>query len=174
MKIIKIFSILLIITTSSFSNGITDPMVCLKCHGAHFAMDKRYFTIKDTKMINPLNGESLKELHASKCLSCHQIKEFGGIGVMPIHLGTSHPIGMIPNPRIADVPESRLNKGKLDCISCHKMDASNRNFMYLQEDTKGGKDIDKSCVVCHSVKADMKKREKLNKKDISSIQIFQK
>ncbi len=174
MNIIKIFSIFIILITSSFSKGITDPMVCLNCHGAHFAMDKRYFTIKDTKMINPLNGESLKELKASKCLSCHQIREFGGIGIMPIHLSTSHPIGMVPNPIIADVPESRLNKGKLDCISCHKMDASNKNFMYLKEDTQGGKDIDKSCIVCHSVKADMKKRQKLYIKDMTNIEIFQK
>lgn len=173
MKIIKIFSILLI-TTGSFAGGITDPMVCLNCHGAHFAMDKRYFTIKDTKLINPRLGESLKELEASKCLSCHQIEKFGGIGVMPIHLGTSHPVGMVPNPAIADVPESLLNKGKLDCISCHKMDASNKNFMYLQTDTDGGKNIDNSCLVCHSAKGDLNKNETNTTKSMESIQIFQK
>ena len=169
MKILKIISTILIFTNLNLAKGITDPMVCLECHGAHFAMNTKYFTIKDTKLTNPRNGDSLRDLTASKCLSCHQIEQFGGIGIKPVHLSTSHPIGMIPNPRIADVPESLLNKGKLDCISCHNMDTANKNFMYLQVETDKGKNIDNSCLVCHSIKG--KKREK-EKKDIESIQIF--
>ena len=149
--------------------GPHDAITCLACHSAHFAVDDKIFAVKNKKMINPRNGASLEGLVARNCLGCHELQEFGGAGIRPVHLHTTHPIGMKPNPRIADVPENLLKDGKLDCISCHEPHPSNKNFMYLRVKTEGGAVIQNFCVMCHSAKGDM---GAMGIKDAQSIEVF--
>ena len=146
-----------ILVTNTLAQGPHEGVACLGCHSVHFAVDDKAFAVKNTTMINPINGESLEGLVAAKCLGCHETQELGGAGIRPIHLHTTHPIGIIPNPRVADVPDNLLKEGKLDCISCHEPHPSNPNFMYLRVDTGSyGENLQKFCVTCHSAKADMK------------------
>lgn len=169
MKIMKTLSALLVVTSASFAVGPHSDITCLGCHSIHFAMDNKIFAVKNTHMINPRNGKSLKELVASKCLGCHELEQFGGAGVKPIHLHTTHPIGIVPDPAIADVPANLLNNGQLDCVSCHEPHPSNQNFMYLRVATDGGKKVQNFCVACHSAKGDMKL---IGFEDTKTIQLF--
>ncbi len=171
MKLIRIIASLLIITVAILAKGAHDDITCLGCHSAHFAMGNKAFAVKNTynSAINPRTGKSLDGLVASRCLGCHQLEKFGGAGVRPIHLHITHPIGMIPNKKIADVPESMLNDGRMDCISCHEAHPSNDNFMYLRVDTDNGKTIQNFCVICHSVKGDLKA---MGIDDISDVKVF--
>lgn len=169
MKIIKVLVSMLIGITAIFANGPHDAITCLGCHSAHFAMANKAFGVKNTSSTNPRTGKKIKGLVANRCLGCHQLEENGGAGVRPIHLHITHPIGMVPNPKIADVPESLLNNGRLDCISCHEAHPSNAHFMYLRVDTKRGKNIEHFCVVCHSAKGDLKA---MGFKNADDIQVF--
>ncbi len=169
MKTIKLLVGMLLGITTIFANGPHDSITCLGCHSAHFAMGNKAFAVKNTAAINPRTGKKINGLVANRCLGCHQLEKYGGAGIRPIHLHITHPIGMIPNPKIADVPESLLNNGKLDCISCHEAHPSNDYFMYLRVDTQRGKNIEHFCVVCHSVKGDLKA---MGFKDANSIQVF--
>ncbi len=142
--------------SSASAFGAHDGLDCLGCHSPHFAVDDKIFSVKNTQLTNPVNGESLSGLTAAKCLGCHQLEQFGGAGIRPIHLHTTHPIGIVPNPKIATVPERLLKDGKLDCISCHEPHPSNPNAMYLRVDVgKGASSIQTLCAVCHSSKADL-------------------
>ena len=151
------------------AKGPHDDITCLACHSAHFAVDDKIFAVKNKKMINPRNGKSLEGLVARNCLGCHELQQFGGAGIRPVHLHTTHPIGIKPNPKIADVPDNLLKNGKLDCISCHEPHPSNQNFMYLRVKTNQGSSIQNFCVTCHSVKGDM---SAMGIKDAKSIKVF--
>jgi len=136
--------------------GPHGDITCIGCHSPHYAVDNKIFAVKNTQATNPLNGEPIGDLVAAKCLGCHQTMELGGAGIRPIHLHTTHPLGIKPNPKIADVPANLLNKGKLDCISCHEPHPSNSNFMYLRVDVGAqGEKLQNFCSTCHSAKADM-------------------
>ncbi len=136
--------------------GPHDGITCLGCHSPHFAVDDKIFAVKNTVMKNPLTRESFDKLTAKNCLGCHELVEYGGAGIKPVHMHTTHPIGMVPNPKIADVPDSLLKNGMLDCVSCHEAHPSNKNFMYLRVDTGDtGAGIQKFCATCHSSKADL-------------------
>ncbi len=140
----------------SFAAGPHDGLDCLGCHSPHFAVDDKIFSVKNTQLTNPVNGESLDGLSAAKCLGCHQLEQFGGAGIRPIHLHTTHPIGIVPNPKIASVPVNLLKDGKLDCISCHEPHPSNTNALYLRVNVgEGATSVQKLCAVCHSSKVDM-------------------
>jgi predicted CXXCH cytochrome family protein len=142
--------------TTLHAAGPHEGITCLGCHSPHYAVDNKIFAVKNTIAKNPLTGESIQDLVASKCLGCHQTTELGGAGVKPIHLHTTHPLGIVPNKKIADVPENLLSKGKLDCISCHDPHPSNTNFMYLRVDTGAqGENLQNFCTACHSAKADL-------------------
>lgn|GEM_PF-462335 len=169
MKIIKLLASMSVGVVVIFASGPHDSITCLGCHSTHFAMGNKAFAVKNTASINPRTGEKIKGLVANRCLGCHQLEQNGGAGVRPIHLHITHPIGMIPDPKIADVPESLLNNGKLDCISCHEAHPSNANFMYLRVDTKRGKNIEHFCMVCHSAKGDLKA---MGIKDADAIEVF--
>jgi predicted CXXCH cytochrome family protein len=136
--------------------GAHDGITCLGCHSAHFAVDDKLFAVKNTKMKNPLTRDSFDKLTAKNCLGCHELVEYGGAGIKPVHMHTTHPIGMVPNPKIASVPDTLLKNGMLDCVSCHEAHPSNPNFMYLRVNTGDtGGDIQKFCAACHSSKADL-------------------
>lgn len=155
-KILAFWVFFLFSLVSVYAAGPHDGITCVACHSPHYAVDNKIFAVKNTKATNPLTGESIQDLVASKCLGCHQTQELGGAGVRPIHLHTTHPLGIKPNPKIADVPDNLLNKGKLDCISCHEPHPSNQNFMYLRVDAGAqGENLQNFCSTCHSAKADM-------------------
>lgn len=150
--------------------GPHDGITCLGCHSAHFAVDDKLFAVKNTNMKNPLTREKFESLTAKNCLGCHQLPEYGGAGIRPIHMHTTHPIGMKPNPKIASVPDNMLKNGMLDCISCHEAHPSNKNFMYLRVNTGGaGENIQKLCAACHSAKADF---DSIGVKKVDDIKIF--
>lgn len=170
MKLGRLFGLIALAFSSSvYAAGPHDGITCLGCHSAHFAVDDKIFAVKNKKMINPRNGASLEGLVARNCLGCHELEQFGGAGIRPIHLHTTHPIGIKPNPRIADVPKNLLKDGKLDCISCHEPHPSNTNFMYLRVKTDKGAAVQNFCVMCHSVKGDMKG---MGMKDAQHIEVF--
>lgn len=167
---LAIVSFLSLALGSAFAAGPHDGITCLGCHDAHFAVAGKIFAVNNTQVKNPLTGESLDNLAAPKCLGCHQVQELGGAGIRPIHLHTTHPIGIKPNPKIADVPNNLLNDGLLDCVSCHEAHPSNNNFMYLRVDTgKTGEKLQNFCAACHSSKADLKS---MGVKDANELQIF--
>ena len=154
----------------AFAAGPHDAITCVACHSPHYAVDNKIFAVKNTKATNPLTGESIQDLVAAKCLGCHQTQELGGAGVRPIHLHTTHPLGIKPNPKIADVPANLLNKGKLDCISCHEPHPSNNNFMYLRVNAGAqGENLGNFCSTCHSAKADM---TAMGVKSAQEMQVF--
>ncbi len=153
----------------AYAFGPHDGLDCLGCHSPHFAVDDKIFAVKNTKLTNPVNGQPLDGLSAAKCLGCHQLEQFGGAGIRPVHLHTTHPIGIVPNPKIASVPPKLLKDGKLDCISCHEPHPSNSNAFYLRIDVgTGGTNIQKLCAVCHSSKADLASAGL----DINNVQVF--
>ncbi|WP_455756614.1 cytochrome c3 family protein [Sulfurimonas sp.] len=163
------FMLFLFIGSAAYSAGPHDGVSCLGCHSTHFAIDDKLFAVKNKKMINPRNGASLEGLVARNCLGCHELEQFGGAGIRPVHLHTTHPIGIKPNPKIADVPDNLLKDGKLDCISCHEPHPSNKNFMYLRVKTDQGGSIQNFCVTCHSVKGDL---TAMGIKDAKDIKVF--
>ena len=173
MKYVKLFiaSVIMgMLPSSIFAAGLHDAITCLGCHSTHFAVDDKLFAVKNTKMKNPLTKENFNNLVAKNCLGCHELAQFGGAGIRPVHMHTTHPIGMIPNPKIASVPKNMLKDGRLDCISCHEAHPSNKNFMYLRVDTGvAGENIQKLCAACHDAKVDY---DSVGIKNVEDIKIF--
>ena len=173
MKSLKLaisVALVTMLSNSAFAAGPHDSVTCLGCHSTHFAVDDKIFAVKNTVMKNPLTKENFDGLIAKNCLGCHELTQFGGAGIRPVHMHTTHPIGMVPNPKIASVPQSMLKDGRLDCVSCHEAHPSNKNFMYLRVDTgKEGENIQKLCAACHSAKADL---TSVGVKKVSDIKIF--
>jgi len=173
LKFVKLFWLLFVlgmIPSSIYAAGPHDGVSCLGCHSAHFAVDHKLFAVKNTKMKNPVDKQTYDKLVAKNCLGCHELTEFGGAGIKPVHMHTTHPIGMIPNPKIASVPKNMLKDGRLDCVSCHEAHPSNKNFMYLRVDTgKNGENIQKLCAACHDAKVDY---DSVGIKKVNDIKIF--
>ena len=170
LKLVVAFATIGLLSSGLFAAGPHDGVTCLGCHSTHFAVDDKLLAVKNTKMKNPLTKKAFNELVAKNCLGCHELTEFGGSGIRPVHMHTSHPIGMIPNPKIANVPKNLLTEGKLDCTSCHEAHPSNKNFMYLRINVGAdGSDIQKLCAVCHDAKADY---ATLGIKKVEDIKIF--
>jgi len=156
--------------TNLLAAGPHDAITCLGCHSAHFAVDHKLFAVKNTNQKNPLTKDNFEKLTAKNCLGCHQLSEYGGAGVRPVHMHTTHPIGMVPNPKIASVPKGMLKDGRLDCVSCHEAHPANKNFMYLRVDTGvEGENIQKLCAACHDAKVDY---ESAGINHVSDIKIF--
>jgi predicted CXXCH cytochrome family protein len=161
MNLLKNFSKLLLLLAFSsyaYAYGPHDSLDCLGCHSAHYAVDHKIFAVKNEKYKNPRTGKKLdSRLVARNCLGCHALEQHGGAGIRPMHLHNTHPIGIKPNPKIANVPKKLLKSGMLDCVSCHEAHPSNKNFMYLRADVgANGESIQNLCVVCHSSKVDTK------------------
>lgn len=170
MRMILLSLIVALVPTILSAAGPHDGITCLGCHSPHFAVDDKIFAVKNTKMKNPLTKESFEKLTARNCLGCHELAEYGGAGIRPVHLHTTHPIGMVPNPKIASVPNNMLKNGMLDCVSCHEAHPSNKNFMYLRVNTgAGGDNIQKFCAACHDAKVDY---DSAGIKSVNDIKIF--
>ncbi len=152
----RIVAILALSIAPLFAAGLHEAVACMGCHDIHYAVGDKAFAVHNEVMRNPRTQEELTGTTAAMCLGCHEISEYGGAGIRPIHLHTTHPMGMEPNPRIADVPQNLLKDGRLDCVSCHDPHTSNPNWMYLRVDTgTDGNDIQMFCVACHSAKGDL-------------------
>jgi len=170
IKMIAVGFVLSLLPSVLSAAGPHDGITCLGCHSTHFAVDDKIFAVKNEKMKNPLTRESFDKLTAKNCLGCHELTELGGAGIKPVHMHTTHPIGMIPNPKIASVPDNLLKNGMLDCISCHEAHPSNKSFMYLRVDTGAtGDNIQKLCAACHDSKVDY---DSIGVKKLSDIKIF--
>ena len=137
--------------TSALAAGPHDSN-CVSCHSVHYA--KGNFIIgpqPNTNMENPATSAKTVGIDAL-CLGCHNDAE----GIMPIHLSTTHPVGIAPT--YVKVPEKLLRDGKLSCISCHNPHPSNPNHKYLVADTKKGNNMGVFCAVCHAEQADSSER----------------
>lgn len=152
-------SVLLFLFTSlllSFPLSAYGPhtaLDCLGCHDPHYARAQKIFKVKNEVMVNPRTGSKIDGVSAL-CLGCHNIPTYGGAGVKPIHLHMTHPVNVLPNSKIANVPESLLRNEMIQCISCHDPHPSNPNWRYLRVDTDGGTKVGRFCESCHPAKSD--------------------
>ena len=177
-----VFFFTLTTMSKSHAGGPHEAVACLGCHSIHYAVGEKIFGVKNTSVQNPRTKTGLDGMAAQLCLGCHNLGQFGGAGIRPIHLHTTHPIGIVPNPKIARVPANLLRKGVLDCVSCHEPHPSNNSPLYLRVDISPEKKkydekrqlyqeqpakIQKFCTVCHPNKADLE----LNKIDDTKREI---
>ncbi len=154
-RIVMLASLLSAIFASSsvFAYGPHTALDCLGCHDPHYAKAQKIFKVKNEVIVNPRTGDRIDDVSAL-CLGCHNIPQFGGAGIKPIHLHMTHPVNVLPNTRIANVPHKLLRKNKLQCVSCHDPHPSNPNWRYLRVDTEGGTKVGNFCQMCHPAKAD--------------------
>ncbi len=139
--------------TGVYAAGPHEGLDCLGCHDPHYAKAQKAFKVVNNLYPNPRAGQTVTGIDAL-CLGCHNISKFGGADVKPIYLHMTHPVGVSPNPKIAQVPERLLVNGLLTCTSCHDPHPSNPNWKYLRVDTKGGSQVGVFCMVCHPAKGD--------------------
>ena len=152
----------LILPAMAFGAGAHDSLSCTGCHGIHTAeTGDLIFAVKpNTKAVDEKTKQPYSGVTAL-CLGCHE--DNGGMGIMPIKSMKSHPYGVKPNPKVADVPDALLRSGKLECIGCHDPHPSNPNHKYLRVATKRGSEMQNFCSLCHSSKSGKK---------VSGAQIF--
>ena len=129
--------------------GPHDPN-CVECHSIHKAKGKAILSVApNTAEKNPSTGSGASG-DVALCLGCHNENQ----GIMPIHLTSTHPVGMKPNK--VKVPGDMLqDDGTLGCTSCHDPHPANPNHKYLHGSVAKGSEIGKFCALCHSEKADM-------------------
>lgn len=119
---------------------------CIECHSIHQAKGEKLPAITPSQE-KYVTGEVVKGTDAF-CLGCHN----KNIGIMPIELHKTHPVGI--TPKKAKVPTANLTaNGLFVCTSCHDPHPSNPNYKYLVIDTKGGKELGKFCRYCHPAQA---------------------
>jgi predicted CXXCH cytochrome family protein len=136
--------------------GKHDVLSCTGCHGIHDAKGELIFAVApNKKAVNPRNKKPFEGVTAL-CLGCHETTQRGGMGIIPVSAHLSHPFGVKPDPKVANVPESLLRDSKLECVGCHDPHPSNPNDKYLRVDTKGSGGMEKFCAVCHASKAGTK------------------
>ena len=139
--------------SSLFAYGPHTALDCLGCHDPHYAKAQKIFKVKNELIVNPRTGQKIDDVSAL-CLGCHNTPQFGGAGIRPIHLHMTHPVNVVPNTRIANVPHKLLRKDMIQCVSCHDPHPSNPNWRYLRVDTEGGTKVGRFCEMCHPAKAD--------------------
>lgn len=121
---------------------------CVGCHNVHYAKGNYIIGVQpNTMQDNPATSGKISDIEAL-CLGCHNESE----GIMPIHLSTTHPTGVVPS--YVNVPDRLLRDGKFSCISCHNPHPANTNYKYLVVDTQKGAKMGVFCAVCHSEQAD--------------------
>jgi predicted CXXCH cytochrome family protein len=144
----------LVVPAFAFAAGAHDGLNCVGCHSIHAAKSDIIFGVEpNKKAVNPKTKQPFAGVTAL-CLGCHETIERGGMGIAPVSATHSHPYGVSPNAKVANVPDALIRDGKLECVGCHDPHPSNPNYKYLRVDTvKGGKMTD-FCAMCHSSKAD--------------------
>lgn len=154
MKVLGFLIIMLVIPALCSGAGKHELLNCTGCHGIHTAKGEIIFAVEpNKKALNPKTKTPYSGVTAL-CLGCHETPEKGGAGIAPISGAMSHPFGVSPNPKVATVPEALLRNGKLECVGCHDPHPSNPNYKYLRIDTKGGREMETFCAVCHTSKAE--------------------
>ena len=140
---------------AAFAAGGHDAVGCGGCHSLHAAKGELIFAVQpNTKYLNPKTKQPYGG-STGLCLACHQDSDKGGQGFAPVSQHSSHPFGIAQvNAKVAKVPAELMRDGRFECIGCHDPHPSNPNYKYLRVDTKGGKDMDVFCAVCHAMKAD--------------------
>ena len=140
---------------AAFAAGGHDAVGCGGCHSLHSAKGELIFAVQpNTKYLNPKTKQPYGG-STGLCLACHQDSDKGGQGFAPVSQHSSHPFGIAQvNAKVAKVPAELMRDGRFECIGCHDPHPSNPNYKYLRVDTKGGKDMDVFCAVCHAMKAD--------------------
>lgn len=141
------------LATASYAFGPHTGLDCLGCHDPHYAKGEKIFKVKNEKLINPRTDKPIDHISAL-CLGCHNIQSFDGAGVRPIHLHMTHPVNIVPNEKIAQVPEVLIRNEVIQCISCHDPHPSNPYWKYLRVDTEAGAKVGQFCQMCHPAKAD--------------------
>ncbi|MEW6087998.1 MAG: cytochrome c3 family protein [bacterium] len=144
-----LFTMFLMVLASSYSVFAQHDNNCKDCHSIHDAKGEKIIAVApDTKTINPATKKPLSGISAL-CQGCHIGEGGPEIGIMK-----SHPVGIVPNPKRAQVPPEWLRDGGLfECSSCHDFHPSNPNYKYLRADVgANGSDLGKFCAVCHSDK----------------------
>ena len=141
----------LVYSAAGQAYGPHQDLDCLGCHDPHYAKEQKLFTVSNPSHPNPRTGTNIDGISAL-CLGCHNLTEDGGAGVKPIYLHMTHPVNVVPNERIADVPDQLLRDGILQCVSCHDPHPSNPNWRYLRVNTTNGTQVGTFCAVCHGSK----------------------
>jgi predicted CXXCH cytochrome family protein len=137
-----------------FAAGAHDGLNCVGCHGIHSAKGELIFAVEpNKKALNPRTKQPFSGTTAL-CLGCHETIERGGMGIAAVSATHSHPFNVVPNPKVANVPDTFLRDSKLECVGCHDPHPSNANHKYLRVDTAKGGKMGDFCAMCHSSKAD--------------------
>ena len=156
VKYLVALSLFLALPAVSQAYGPHETLSCTGCHGIHTAKGELIFAVEpNTKVINARTGKPFTGASAL-CLGCHETPENGGMGIRPVSTQHSHPISVVPNPKVASVPEEALRNGVLECVGCHDPHPSNPNYRYLRVDTNGGANMQNFCAMCHKSKVDPK------------------
>jgi len=149
-------SFLLVGAGASWAAGAHEGMQCTGCHNVHYAKGPIIFEVAPNTKAMPQGMANAAKTVAALCLGCHADPDKGGMGILPISEHTTHPFGKPVNKKVAMVPDSLLRDGVMDCVSCHDPHPSNTNYKYLRVDTKGGKEMQAFCDLCHPAKVDGK------------------
>jgi predicted CXXCH cytochrome family protein len=155
LRTLKLFvaSAAILASAQLFAYGPHTALDCLGCHDPHYAKAQKIFKVRNELLVNPRTGTKIDDVSAL-CLGCHNTPQFGGAGIKPIHLHMTHPVNVLPNPRIANVPGKLLRNNMLQCISCHDPHPSNSNWRYLRVDSEQGTKVGRFCQMCHPAKVD--------------------
>jgi predicted CXXCH cytochrome family protein len=157
MVISRFFSVLILllaVPAITFAAGGHDGLNCTGCHGIHNAKGEIIFAVApNTKAISPATKKPFTGTTAL-CLGCHETIEKGGLGILAVSASHSHPYGIVPNTKVANVPAVFLRDGKLECVGCHDPHPSCLNYKYLRVDTAKGAKMQNFCAMCHPKKAD--------------------
>jgi len=165
LRFLGILILLLALPAIAAAYGGHDGLNCTGCHGIHNAKGEIIFAVApNTKAVNPWTKKSYTGTTAL-CLGCHETVEKGGLGILPVSAGHSHPYDVTPSPKVAKVPAVFLRDGKLECVGCHDPHPSNPYYDYLRVDvgTKGAK-MAEFCALCHGSKA--------SPKDVAAMKVF--
>ncbi|MFZ6017653.1 MAG: cytochrome c3 family protein [Nitrospirota bacterium] len=154
LRFLGILILSLALPAISFAAGGHDGLNCTGCHDIHSAKGPIIFAVPENKKsINPRTNQPFATTTAL-CLGCHETMEKGGLGIKAISAHISHPYGVVPNPKVAIVPEVFLRDGRLECVGCHDPHPSNTYHRYLRVETAKGVKMAEFCALCHSAKAD--------------------
>lgn len=157
MKLLRLLCIVVLVLALpavTLAAGKHEGLNCVGCHGIHDAKGEFIFVVApNSKAINPWTNKPFTGTTAL-CLGCHETTDKGGLGIMAVSASHSHPYGIVPTPKAANVPAIFLRDGKLECVGCHDPHPSNLNFQYLRVDTAKGAKMQNFCAMCHPSKAD--------------------
>ncbi len=153
MRSLILLIVFLIIPAICLGAGKHELLNCTGCHAIHTAKGEIIFAVEpNKKAVDPKTKTPYSGVTAL-CLGCHETPDKGGAGIAPISGAKSHPFHISPNPKVATVHQTLLRDGKLECVGCHDPHPSNPNYKYLRVDTKGGREMEVFCALCHPSKA---------------------